>query len=644
MSLLYIKQNISHGLTIANINDFKQLSSSKQNDVYNELFEKTKEIFKNRLQVDSPYLFEQTKASHFGYVNKNKTMYPVSKADASAKSWYTPFEKPVLKNHDPMVDPLGRHVHAAYIPFDISNDLKDSIYVPKGVIVTHAVVTDPDAMQKVRDGRYLTVSIGATSGKLKCSICGQNWLDVDPFDEDRCDHEPGMWYDIKGKKKLCYKETDTLSYHERSYVNTPADQSESHFAGVSNYELICQTEDDFKDADYIAKNMLGSKESTVIADSTGYVLSLEPDGEGNYPTKSPTYYFSQMSDESDELDWDELERLLSEELGDAKLKTSARKALPDSAFCGPNRSFPVPDCAHVRAALRLLGRYNGPGKKSSIRACVERKARKLGCPVNSDSETDHDDKESLTENVVLVPKLTTSDIDEMLANTVLPHTMADKHDSTIRGKNENSTRKETHQMPAIIWEQIPVNDALENIPGLSDYIDRTVREKADKVATDALASRDKALQDAAAAKATLETLQTDYEKIMNQAKVIAIDTVMALMAQLEKPQYMKIVTTHSDNAEGFETAIKEMKDKIAARELNSLVDTISDLKSELDAKILLDSQSDEDDDEDDEDDDESEEDQTAMDGITDSAQTSGHTEDDRLSDSEPSEPKTKSLI
>lgn len=199
-------------------------------------------------------------------------------------------------------------------------------------------------------------------------------------------------------------------------------------------------------------------------------------------------------------------------------------------------------------------------------------------------------------------------------------------------------------MPAIIWEQIPVNDALENIPGLSDYIDRTVREKADKVATDALASRDKALQDAAAAKATLETLQTDYEKIMNQAKVIAIDTVMALMAQLEKPQYMKIVTTHSDNAEGFETAIKEMKDKIAARELNSLVDTISDLKSELDAKILLDSQSDEDDDEDDEDDDESEEDQAAMDGITDSAQTSGHTEDDRLSDSEPSEPKTKSLI
>lgn len=38
----------------------------------------------------------------------------------------------------------------------------------------------------------------------------------------------------------------------------------------------------------------------------------------------------------------------------ARLTTAARNALPDSAFAGPNRSYPVEDAAHARAALSLL--------------------------------------------------------------------------------------------------------------------------------------------------------------------------------------------------------------------------------------------------------------------------------------------------
>lgn len=64
---------------------------------------------------------------------------------------------------------------------------------------------------------------------------------------------------------------------------------------------------------------------------------------------------------------------------DAELSSEKRKSLPDSAFCGPNRSFPVHDCAHVTAARRLLGRYKGEGSKSKIKACIERKARQMGC-------------------------------------------------------------------------------------------------------------------------------------------------------------------------------------------------------------------------------------------------------------------------
>src|SRR5208282_4341143 len=71
--------------------------------------------------------------------------------------------------------------------------------------------------------------------------------------------------------------------------------------------------------------------------------------------------------------------LTDAQLTDAKLSSEKRKSLKGSAFCGPGRSFPVPDCAHVTAARRLIGRYKGEGTKSKILACVSRKAKALGC-------------------------------------------------------------------------------------------------------------------------------------------------------------------------------------------------------------------------------------------------------------------------
>ena len=80
-------------------------------------------------------------------------------------------------------------------------------------------------------------------------------------------------------------------------------------------------------------------------------------------------------------------------LEDAKLSTSKRKSLPSSSFCGPNRSFPVPDCAHVTAARRLIGRYKGPGSKDAILSCVSRKAKAMGCGSKSNDSTEGDANE-----------------------------------------------------------------------------------------------------------------------------------------------------------------------------------------------------------------------------------------------------------
>lgn len=63
------------------------------------------------------------------------------------------------------------------------------------------------------------------------------------------------------------------------------------------------------------------------------------------------------------------------------LTTKTRKALPDSVFCGPGRSFPCQDCAHVRAAKVYLKRSHfSSSTQKKIAACINRKAKALGCP------------------------------------------------------------------------------------------------------------------------------------------------------------------------------------------------------------------------------------------------------------------------
>jgi hypothetical protein len=73
-------------------------------------------------------------------------------------------------------------------------------------------------------------------------------------------------------------------------------------------------------------------------------------------------------------------------IADAVLTSKARKQLPDDAFCGPNRSFPVHDAAHVRNALARLPQATtfDSAQKSRILACVRSRAKKFGVKVSAD--------------------------------------------------------------------------------------------------------------------------------------------------------------------------------------------------------------------------------------------------------------------
>ena len=63
-----------------------------------------------------------------------------------------------------------------------------------------------------------------------------------------------------------------------------------------------------------------------------------------------------------------------------KLTTKDRNKLKDSDFCGPNRSFPVTDCEHVRVARAYLNRSKfSDATKEKISACINKKAKKFKC-------------------------------------------------------------------------------------------------------------------------------------------------------------------------------------------------------------------------------------------------------------------------
>ena len=57
----------------------------------------------------------------------------------------------------------------------------------------------------------------------------------------------------------------------------------------------------------------------------------------------------------------------------AKLSTKARKKLPDKSFCGPGRTYPVPDISHARNALARVAQFGTEAEQARVRRCVERK-------------------------------------------------------------------------------------------------------------------------------------------------------------------------------------------------------------------------------------------------------------------------------
>jgi len=60
----------------------------------------------------------------------------------------------------------------------------------------------------------------------------------------------------------------------------------------------------------------------------------------------------------------------------AKLTTAERKALPDSAFAGPNRTYPVNDASHAANAKARAAQNASPAEEKKIDAKANKKLGK----------------------------------------------------------------------------------------------------------------------------------------------------------------------------------------------------------------------------------------------------------------------------
>lgn len=154
-------------------------------------------------------LIVEIAAIHEG-VTQNFTEYKASELANALHTWYTPYQKPVIMNHDKESEPIGRVVGAKMAQEDDGT--------PYALL--QAAIVDPLAVQKIMDRRYITGSIGGKTNEAVCSICNTDW--AKPKEGLRgmpCPHQRGKAY----KGKVATLQMGDITFVEYSFVNVPAD-------------------------------------------------------------------------------------------------------------------------------------------------------------------------------------------------------------------------------------------------------------------------------------------------------------------------------------------------------------------------------------------------------------------------------------
>ena len=305
-------------------------------------------------------------ATHAGIVNSNSFFYLPKGMKNGAKTFTTPYPKPVMVAHDQDKDPVGRISKAKYIDYpEVIADFKDAKnpgdvvdqvidftksktfkakdFKGLGHIELIADITDSDAIAKVLDKRYLTVSIGGNVDSAICSICATDKMNEDesvPY-EDRCNHWRGETYD--GEKAFLIG--GNMEFNEVSYVNTPADKNAVSEVINDNVDDITFSEQSFEILDFEVKNKNAGE--TTLKKTLAAILKDKD--------------VSQKA------------------LGDLGLSTLVladdryAKLRKTSFLFADQKAIPVNDKAHILAAYHILTEVEDSEEKTQVLEVLDRK-------------------------------------------------------------------------------------------------------------------------------------------------------------------------------------------------------------------------------------------------------------------------------
>ncbi len=401
-----------------------------------------------------------------GLATKNDALYLPDEMFKGARTWTTPFAKPVLKHHNDLSDPIGRVIDVRYVDTtnqavqldaraaDLMRVFRDKAAKPKRRLQTVPLflelqdayedyrgvghieglwdIADPDSIKKILDGRLFTVSTSFMPEGAYCSSCAQEG-ELTDWRHDYCDHNRGDMVD--GVR--CVAVPHGFDYSEGSFVNDPAaeyaqllefgeglDFADAHskvrmpipYSLITDAVLVkgekafrfsdsAQVEIPQALADLASSNTSTEKDASVIG---------ENEHREENPSQGKDMKFAQLIQDTNS-NYEAIVEFLPE---DASRLTGVLLAdLDDSVFIGPNRTFPVKDLAHAEAIKALMEKVEDSDPRTSLLEILGAKLEALRGPAEEPEAPA--EEEVAVEGTETDSETETPEIDKLLADNGL---------------------------------------------------------------------------------------------------------------------------------------------------------------------------------------------------------------------------------
>ena len=157
----------------------------------------------NSIYDDGEVLYVRAAAVYEGAIDERYSITEEA-LSAAARSFVG---KPVLLGHD-WINPQ------VCVGVITDSDVRYDSDLGTHYIEMVLVISDKDAIARIKKGLYHRLSIGFVISAIKCSIDGQ--------DMRFCQHNVGMWYQVGGRLLLARGIVYNFNGLELSFVNVPA--------------------------------------------------------------------------------------------------------------------------------------------------------------------------------------------------------------------------------------------------------------------------------------------------------------------------------------------------------------------------------------------------------------------------------------